>query len=154
MTLDKKASLVSKSGTSEYLTFFVNNIIFAINSLYIDSIASVENVTAVPGSNAIIDGIVHFRGTTIPVINLNRYLFNKEVEDAGNQYCVVCKLDDKCYAFKVDNVRSIIRAKNSDLILLDSVIRSTCKMLDGFLAESNDNITEVLNVKHIIGLFE
>lgn len=154
MTLDKNADLIGKDNTSEYLTFSVNNVIFAINSLYIDSIASVENVTSVPGSSAMIDGIVHFRNTTIPVINLNRYLFNKEILDTDNQNCVICKLNDKCYAFKVDNVRSIIRAKNSDLILLDSVIRSTCKMLDGFLAESNDNITEVLNVKHIIGLFE
>ena len=154
MTLDKNADLIGKDNTSEYLTFSVNNVIFAINSLYIDSIASVENVTSVPGSSAMIDGIVHFRNTTIPVKNLNRYLYNKEILDTDNQNCVTCKLDDKCYAFKVDNVRSIIRAKNSDLILLDSVIRSTCKMLDGFLAESNDDITEVLNVKHIIGLFE
>lgn len=153
MTLDKKASLVDKEGTSEYLTFFVNNIMFAINSLYIDSIASVENVTAVPGSNAIIDGIVHFRGTTIPVINLNRYLFNREIEDADNKCCVICKIDDKCYAFKVDSVRSIITVSNSDLIPLNSLVSSTCRMLDGFLAKDKSSITEVLNVQHIAGLF-
>lgn len=150
MTLEKDIEVVPKNTRLEYLTFNVNEVAFAINSLYIDSIASIEGVTPIPGTNNMTDGVIHFRGTTIPVINLGRYLFNKDSDGGEQKYCVVCKLDDKCYAFRIDSVRSIVTANSLDIIEVDKLLKSSCTMLDGFLADENRNITEILNIKNII----
>ena len=150
MRLEKDEVVASKNNRLEYLTFFVNDVTFAINSLYIDSVASIENITAVPGSNDSIDGMVYFRGTTIPVVNLGKYLFNRQTEDNKHQYCIVCKYNDKLYAFRIDGVKSIITVSNHDLIPVDLLLRDSCDMLEGFIASSNREITEILNIKHII----
>lgn len=154
MILEKDEVVETKSNRLEYLTFFVNGVTFAINSLYIDSIASIDNITDVPGSNDSVDGIVYFRGTTIPVINLGKYLFNKTTEDSENQYCVVCKYNDKLYAFRIDTVSSIVTISSRDLIPVDRLLRASCTMLEGFMSDKDRNITEILDIKHIIGQCE
>lgn len=138
----------------EYLTFYVNNVKFAINSLYIDSVVSIDNIASVPCSNNIIDGIVSFRGTAIPVVNLFKYLFNIDTKCKDKNYCIVCKLNDKYYAFRIDDVSNIVTANSIDIIEVDNFLKYSCTMLEGFLADENRNITEILNIKHIIGQCE
>ncbi len=139
-----------KNNVSEYLTFCVNNVTFAINSLYIDSVTSQQDITKIPGKDDCIDGIMYLRGTTITVVNLRKYLFNIEDNNDNQQFYVICKLNDKHIAFKVDSVSSIIRVNNNDICPVDSLIINRCYMLDGFITDSNKKITEILDVKHIM----
>lgn len=145
---------LDNSSVSEYLTFYVNGVLFAINSLYIDSVASLQNITKIPRSDITIDGVASFRNNTIPVINLGGYLFNKNIEGTEHQQCIVCKIADKSIAFRIDSVKNITRADNSELIPVGSMLRNYCDMLEGFMTDEDKNITEILDIRHIIGQYE
>lgn len=145
---------LNTSSVSEYLTFYVNGVLFAINSLYIDSVASLQNITRIPRSDITIDGVASFRDSTIPVINLGGYLFNKNIEETEHQQCIVCKIADKSIAFRIDSVKNIVRIDNSELISVDSILRNYCNMLEGFMTDENKNIAEILDIRHIIGQYE
>lgn len=145
---------LNNSSISEYLTFYVNGVLFAINSLYIDSVASLQNITRIPRSDITIDGVASFRDSTIPVINLGGYLFNKNIEETEHQQCIVCKIADKSIAFRIDSVKNIVRIDNSELISVDSILRNYCNMLEGFMTDENKNIAEILDIRHIIGQYE
>lgn len=145
---------LDNNSVSEYLTFYVNGVLFAINSLYIDSVASLQNVTRIPRSDITIDGITSFRDSTIPVINLGGYLFNKNIEEAEHKQCIVCKIADKNIAFRINSVKNIVIINNSELMPVDSILRNYCDMLEGFMTDKDKNITEILDIKHIIGQYE
>ena len=145
---------LDNNSVSEYLTFYVNGVLFAINSLYIDSVASLQNVTKIPRSDITIDGIVSFRNNTIPVINLGGYLFNKNIEETEHKQCIVCNIANKNIAFRIDSIKDIKRINNSELMPVDSILRNYCDMLEGFMTDEDRNITEILDIKHIIVQYE
>ena len=145
---------LDNNSVSEYLTFYVNGVLFAINSLYIDSVASLQNVTKIPRSDITIDGVASFRDSTIPVINLGGYLFNKNIEETEHQQCIVCKIADKSIAFRIDSIKDIKRIDNNELMPVDSMLRNYCDMIEGFMADEDRNITEILDIKHIIVQYE
>ena len=137
----------------EYLTFSVNDITFAINSLYIDSVTSQQDITKIPGKGDCVDGIIYLRGTTITVINLRKYLFNIASNENNQQFYVICRLNSKYIAFKVDSIKSIIRVNSIDIHPVDSLIIDRCSMLDGFITDSDKKITEILDIKHIMNKY-
>lgn len=145
---------VASSSESEYLTFCVNDSLFAIKSSYIDSISSLQDVTKLPKTDKTIDGTIIYRNSTIIVINLSEYLFNQsEDEDELNQ-CVICKIGDKTIALRISKAHNILRVNDSEIFEKNSMIKTFCTMLSGFIADSNKNIIGILDIDYIIKHYE
>ena len=99
---------------NEYLSFKVNNVNFAINSKYIDSIASTDNITDVPKSSMYIDGMISFRNRVIPAINLGEYLFSKR-DNCNNNLVIICNIKDKIVALRISSINFITKAYTENI---------------------------------------
>lgn len=134
----------------EYLTFDVNGTKFAINSGYIDNITNIENITKVPNENNSIDGIVVIRGQTVVIVNLGEYLFKQKIDMNEHTICVVCKVGDTKVALRVSGVQGIVNVTSKELFDVGPMLRNSCYMIEGIIADREKDITQILDIKQII----
>lgn len=134
---------------NEYLSFKVNDVNFAINSKYIDSIASTDNITDIPKSSMYIDGMVSFRSRVIPVINLGEYLFSKR-DNCNNNLVIICNIKDKAVALRISSINFITKACTENIYSVGSILKNRLYMISGYIADENKNITQILDLDKVI----
>lgn len=65
------AAANENSGDAQYLTFLINNEMFAINILGVKEIIEYGNITPVPMMPGFIRGVINLRGAVVSVVDLN-----------------------------------------------------------------------------------
>ncbi len=65
------AAADESSGDAQYLTFLINNEMFAINILGVKEIIEYGNITPVPMMPGFIRGVINLRGAVVSVVDLN-----------------------------------------------------------------------------------
>lgn len=108
----------------ELLTFKVNEITFAVNTLEVESIVNVDKITSVPNTKSYIDGIMSYRNGTVTVINLSKRMFNCDNSTGNEKTCIVCKVGDTKVALHVPEISEIIKLSSNDILPLDDLARS------------------------------
>ena len=98
-----------------YLTFLLDNRVFAFPIKDVDEIVEVMEATPVPEFPPYVKGIVNIKGKVTPVIDL-RLRFKIEEKDYDERTCiVVLTIEDKHIGFIVDTVLSVMEI-NEDII--------------------------------------
>lgn len=138
----------SSTNDKEYLTFKVNNVKFAVDSLHVDSIQNIDKITGIAGNNKAVDGIIPYKDTVIVVVNLNDELFNIK-DHKESPICIVYKSCDKYIALRVSEIGNIIRVDNKNLVETDSITERLSEYVNGFIHYDNELI-QTLNVNNII----
>lgn len=108
----------------ELLTFKVNGETFAVNTLEVESIVNVNNITSVPNTKSYIDGIMSYRNGTVSVINLSKRMFNCDNDTKIEKTCIVCKVGDTKMALHVPEIAEIVNLSSNDILPLDILARS------------------------------
>ncbi len=72
----------------EYVTFCLNEEMYAIDALNVQEIIELANITKVPHLPAFLKGVINLRGTIIPVVDL-KMKFGMSVEGYRKHTCVV-----------------------------------------------------------------
>ncbi len=72
----------------QYLTFMLNNEVFAIGILRIKEIIEYGNLTEVPRMPSFIRGVINLRGAVVPVIDLGSR-FGKQASAISRRTCIV-----------------------------------------------------------------
>lgn len=65
------AALNEQSGDAQYLTFLINNEMFAINILGVKEIIEYGNITPIPMMPSFIRGVINLRGSVVSVVDLS-----------------------------------------------------------------------------------
>ena len=95
----------------QYLIFDVDNRKFGINILSIKEIIRMKEVEGLPQMVEYVRGVILYRGTTIPVVDLRRLLGLGETEYHERTVMIVVEFEEKkqtrLIAFIVDNVREV-----------------------------------------------
>ncbi len=65
------AAADESSGDAQYLTFLINNEMFAINILGVKEIIEYGNITPIPMMPGFIRGVINLRGAVVSVVDLN-----------------------------------------------------------------------------------
>ena len=93
--------------TEKYLTFFIDEQLFAIQSSQVVEIIRMQPVTYIPKLPPFVIGVINLRGKIVPLINL-RLKFNKvprEYDDYTS--IVVVETGDLSVGFIVDQVNDV-----------------------------------------------
>lgn len=100
--------LITDINTAEiYLTFYIDNKLFAIPSKYIIEILNVQKITYMPKLPHYVSGITNIRGKIVPLIDL-RLRLNLEAAPYTNQTCVIySEINEFHVGYIVDNVNDI-----------------------------------------------
>ncbi len=72
----------------EYVSFTLNDELYAMDALNVQEIIELSNVTKVPHLPEYLKGVINLRGTIIPVVDL-KMKFGMESGDAHKHTCVI-----------------------------------------------------------------
>ncbi len=106
---------------NQYLTFFLNNEIFAINALLVKEIIAYGSITKVPTMNDSVIGVTNVRGNVMPVISISQ-MFGIKSSLISGKTCIIIvsvifgnsKSNIGIVVDKVDKVHEILPAQLED----------------------------------------
>ena len=129
----------------ELLTFKVNGETFAVNTLEVESIVNVNNITSVPNTKSYIDGIISYRNGTVSVINISKRMFNCDDDTKIEKTCIVCKVGDTKMALHVPEIAEIIKLSSNDILPLDIIARSDKTIIKNVL-QHDKKIVQIVDL--------
>ena len=102
-TIDKEIE------SSQWVTFSINNELFAVDTLQVKEILRYTPITPVPGTNAYICGLINLRGHVVTVID-TRMMFTlpHEAPNDDTNILLVDFSEDEMVGFVVDSVGEVI----------------------------------------------
>ena len=108
-----KTNILLESGTNELeiIEMEVGGAFYSVNVAKVREIVFPVKALVVPKMHKSIEGIFNFRGTVIPIINLDNFLSGKEIDDTkvSNSRFIIMEFNQLLCAFRVDHVFRIRR---------------------------------------------
>ena len=125
-TIDKEIE------SSQWVTFSINNELFAVDTLQVKEILRYTPITPVPGTNAYICGLINLRGHVVTVID-TRMMFNLPHEEPNDNtnILLVDFSQDEMVGFVVDSVGEVINIATKSIDVAPRLTDSDTK--SGFI---------------------
>jgi purine-binding chemotaxis protein CheW len=148
MEIDKKSSYINlRIGTEQ----------FAISVFSVLEIIQHEQLTHVPNSSEFVLGVLNFRGSIVPVIDLNKR-FNMNRSQVEGQMIVIVEVNSKdktvLIGLLVDMVTDVIEFDYKSIQSVpDLGIKYNPEYIDGFI-ESEEKFIMVLNTDRVLNVQE
>jgi purine-binding chemotaxis protein CheW len=148
MDIDKRTSYINLKIGSEQ---------FAISVFKVLEIIQIEQITHVPDSSPYVLGIINFRGSIVPVIDMHRR-FNIDGDREHNNMVVIVDLKNKdknvMMGLLVDQVTDVIEFEYASIKSVPDIgLKYNPEFLEGFI-ELDDRFIMVLNIDRVLNLKE
>ena len=142
---------------TSYINFKIGKEYFAISVYKVLEIIQFEQITQIPNSSDFIRGVINFRGTIVPVIDMHKR-FNIEKPEDENSMVVVVDMQNKEYnvtmGLLVDQVVNVIEFNYKSIRSVpDLGIRYNPEFLEGFV-EMDDHFIMIMNVDRVLSVSE
>jgi purine-binding chemotaxis protein CheW len=148
MDIDKKNSYINlKIGTEQ----------FAISVSKVLEIIEFDQITQVPDSSPFVLGVINFRGSIVPVIDMH-LRFNIEGKSEENKMVVIVDMHNKdknvLMGLLVDQVTDVLEFEYTSIKSVpDLGIKYNPEFLEGFI-EQEGRFIMVLNIDRVLSLQE
>ena len=87
---------------------------YGIESIFINKVFVLNDLTPLPGMSRYMIGIINIRGQIIPVINL-KYIFEISEKERSVPKVIVLKVDDATFGICADNIYGLESIAQSDI---------------------------------------
>jgi purine-binding chemotaxis protein CheW len=143
--------------TRSFIHFSIANENFAIMVNRVLEILHLQQLTRVPNASDYITGILNFRGTIVPVINLHKRFNFKQYEREGDMVIVVeimHKESPVLLGLLVEEVSDVIEFEYKEIRTVPEIgIKYNPDFLEGFV-EMDGKFIMVLNVDRVMNVSE
>jgi purine-binding chemotaxis protein CheW len=146
--IDKKTSYINlKIGTEN----------FAISVYQVLEIIQFDKITRIPDTSAYVPGVINFRGSIVPVIDMNKR-FKIENEELAEKMVVIVEINSNekkvLMGLIVDQVTDVIEFEYKEVKSVpDLGIKYNPEFLDGFV-EREGRFIMVMNTDHVLSVNE
>ena len=135
---------------SQFVTFMVENEIFAAPMGPVQEIIRVPDLARVPLAPRSLLGLANLRGRVLPIVDLRRIFGMADAEHTDATRALVINFGTPL-GFVVDRVASVIAVNNSDIEPVASIRSSISDdMLTGVVRTQRGELVMVLDFEHII----
>lgn len=116
----------------QFCTFYLDDLFFGINVLDVQEIIKFQEMTAVPLSSPVVEGLINLRGQIVTAIDMRRRLELPEREDDREPINVIIQTDD-------DTTASLLVDEIGDVMeISDDLFERPPETLKGTAAELID----------------
>ena len=103
------------SELNQYLTFTLNEELFAIDIAWVKEILDDKNITAIPMLPESIRGVINVRGKAVPVVDLRLSFNMTRTEMTVNTCVIICELEldaeTTAVGFLADSVQEVVELR-------------------------------------------
>jgi len=102
-------------GELQTVVFSLNGQFYGADASQVFQIIRYQEVTKMPGMPKFIDGIINYRDSVLPVINLNKRFEMGKLETTKKTKIIVTKIDEKFAGFIVNDVHEIVKFAEDEI---------------------------------------
>jgi purine-binding chemotaxis protein CheW len=142
---------------TSYINFRVGKEYFAVSVYKVLEIIQFEQITRIPNSSDFIRGVINFRGSIVPVIDMHKR-FNMAKPETESRMVVVVDMQNKencvTMGLLVDQVVNVIEFNYKSIRAVpDLGIRYNPEFLEGFV-EMKGQFIMIMNVDRVLSISE
>ena len=89
--------------------------IYGINVFKVKEVLQCPKLTSMPGSSAVVRGVAHIRGGTIPILDLSMANGNPPIENLADRFVIITEYNIRVQGFLVHGVERIINMNWEDI---------------------------------------
>lgn len=137
--MQEEINIAEDTQKDKFLTFMLENEVYAIEIRYVTEIIGIQPITSVPELPEYVKGIINLRGKIIPVMDI-RLKFQKEPAVYNDRTCIiVVEVQDISLGLIVDNVSEVMSIAKENIVSPPDMNRKAeSKHLKGIGKVGND----------------
>lgn len=152
-TSNMEEEIIDYSNTSEYMTFELGKMKYAIELPKIREILTYpDNITTLPNTTSWVKGLINLRGEVVPILDIRIKFKTGKVEYNDNTAVIaVITKDKRMIGIVVDKVDDVQRLDTSTLAAVSdmgSAIPS--KYLKGFVRLANNQMLVIMDIESVV----
>lgn len=115
---EEKSSILQKNATStmeKYLSFEINDELYAVEILDVKEIIAMMKFTKVPKMPDFVKGVINLRGLVIPIVDMRLKFELPEIEYNERTTIIIGIIDDSLIGFIVDRTADVLNISNAEM---------------------------------------
>ncbi len=151
-TMEKnKNGILLETGTNEIeiMEFTIDGNLYGINVAKVREVMVSAPVRPVPHAHPSVEGIFKPRDTVITVVDLPRYLMNRDFEKQEKDLFIVTNFNKMYIAFRVHSVEGIVRMSWRDIQKPDKTISGGKEGVATGIAQYGEDLITILDFEKI-----
>ena len=106
-SVDQRTKLVGENRLELLMFKLLGSQIYAINVFKVQEVMRLPNLTEIPNRHPCICGVTHYRGQTVPVINMSQAIGLRALEPTEESVVIVTEYNRSVQAFLVGGIERI-----------------------------------------------
>ena len=115
MSTIAETSRITTRGETEYVTFYVGDILLGVDITGVDEINRHVDVTPVPHAPPFVCGVLNLRGEVVTVVDLRMILGLPPLEAGKTTRTVIVRSKGEQIGLRVDRIADVARAQSDEL---------------------------------------
>lgn len=136
----------------QFATFYVDSLLFGIDVMQVQEIIRYQEMTPVPLSSPIIEGLINLRGQIITAIDLRRRLGLPPLEEGKLPMNVVVHHEEEVVSLLVDQIGDVLELSHDQFEDSPETLDAVAKDLVKGVYKLEKELMLVLNVAHAVSV--
>lgn len=136
--------------TRQYSTFFIDDLFFGVEVLRVQEVIKYLNMTQVPLSSKVVEGLINLRGQIVTAIDLRRRLEIPDRPDGQQPMNVVIRTNDGAVSLLVDSIGDVLEVKGEELEQPPTTIDGVARELITGVYKLEDRLLMILDIEKAI----
>ncbi len=134
----------------QVVVFSLNGQLFGAEALQVFQIIKYQEATKVPRMPKFIEGILNYRDTVLPVINLEKRFDMGESEITKKSKIIITKIEDKLAGFIVSDITEIEKFADKDIEPAPLMIDSNAGAYLKYVGKRDGKLISIINLEKIL----
>ncbi len=134
----------------QVVVFRLNDQLYGAEAFQVYQIIKYQVPVKVPKMPVYIEGMINYRDTVLPVIDLSRRFDVGKTEITKTTKIIVAKADNKFLGFVVNDVTEIIKLEESEIEEAPNVLKSTSGAYLKKIAKKGENLISIIDLYSVL----
>ncbi len=136
------------------ISFYINNEVFAIDTLKVQNILELKTYTKVPNSKEYLLGVINLHGNIFPIADLRMMMKLKDFENTVDTSIIVISNDGKpesMIGLVVDSVKEVFDL-SAETKLEEPVISGSTGLINSFIGtiKHNEDFVHIIDINDMV----
>ncbi len=152
MAITQKTTAKTKltaSSAQKYLSFEINEEMYAVEILDVKEIIAMMKFTKVPKMPTFVKGVINLRGLVIPIIDIRAKFDLQEMEYNERTTIIIGIVDDSLIGFIVDKTADVLNITEEEMAESPKFGTAIDTTFLKSMAKTNSGVVMIVNLKQI-----
>jgi purine-binding chemotaxis protein CheW len=136
--------------TSQYCTFYLDELFFGIGVLTVQEVIRYQEMTRVPLAPAVVHGLINLRGQIVTAIDLRRQMGLRERPSGQFPMNVVVRTDDDAVSLLVDEIGDVLEVSEDNFERPPDTMHGVARDLIRGVYKLKDSLLLILDTEKVL----